>query len=763
MSAVDKPPTCALGGQQEGPGELYSGVPYARLVPPSLFAYLTALTALAPSRADAQFELDRVTAFPWKFIRGGTEQTLAGLGGLNSPQVSLADIDGDGVDDLYLFDRDGDVHLALRRDGGRPAGEWVYAPELTSGWPAVISFAALRDFDADGVPDLFAISSAPGQSALEVYRGTRRSGGLSFERVAFPAVPADVLYTVDGAQVYVAITDVPAIEDVDGDGDLDVLSFESAGTYVRFFENVSEAQPGDEPADFLRFRQASSCYGGVYESAFDGSVLLAEAPGACAEPSDGLIGPRHGALHPGSTLALADVDGDGDEDLLVGDIASESVVALLNAPPADGQAFFTEVELGWPAAPAVPPVALPFFPTVYPLPLAGPVEEYLVSPSNPGGGADYACLWRYTVSAGGTLALDRRDYLTHLALDHGTGAHAALGDLTGDGIDDILIGNTQAYNDGDPISTLTLYAYDASEGGYVERAPTWLAPINALVASSLQRPTPTLADLDADGDLDLFLGSALGTVSFAENLAGAAAPADFADLVPQWAGIDVGSFSAPALADVSGDGTPDLLVGDRAGRLNFFPNRGSAGAPAFDAEPVETSFGQIDVRLPGFPSPNLRPAFVQLDGRAVLYLGTADGRLFAYDDLPLEPGGSAQLVAELELGVGGDLDPAFGLDPEGEPFAVVGNARGGIGLFRPRGTSSLTQVEPRPGSAWRVAPNPTPGPFQLDGLPRGATVEIVDALGRLLFRGSAEDVPAALPTGTFVIRSLGQARLLIVR
>ena len=84
--------------------------------------------------------------------------------------------------------------------------------------------------------------------------------------------------------------------------------------------------------------------------------------------------------------------------------------------------------------------------------------------------------------------------------------------------------------------------------------------------------TPTLADLDGDGDLDLLVGGNSGKLNYYENQGDAINP----DYVVgtgsnnPFNGFDVGRRSAPTLADLDGDGALEALVGAGNGILNYF-------------------------------------------------------------------------------------------------------------------------------------------------------------------------------------------------
>ena len=723
-------------------------------LPPAL-TLVASLLALAPGHAQsvglvplAQTEVD--------IRKGGRPQTLAQIGGLNNPQPATLDIDGDGALDYYVFDRAGDAHIAFT--AAAAAGEYRLLGPETVVWPPGVSFSLLRDFNGDGVPDLFTHAREIGKSGLLAYEGFRQDGVLRFRAARQSGAPDDALYYLDqGDQrlMYVAVTDLPAIVDLDGDGDLDVVSFDVGGGYMEHYENISApGSPG------LRFARVSACYGGVYETNLDGLVNLAAAPGACAQPfapddPSGGMSARSG-IHPGSTITPYDVDGDGDLDLLLGDVNSGFVTQLENRP-SSGTTYFADVRYDWPPA---SPVDIDNFPAVFPIDLPERPGEpaFLVSPSNPGGGENYDVLWLYGPSDGDPdlLTLQQRDYLADRAFDHGAGAHMAIGDLTGDGRDDLLVGNDAYYLS--PQSSFAEFALYVAlpGGGYAEQLPAWLPRLNAGVRGVLLGLDPALADVDGDGDLDLVFGNDQGTVAFARNTAAAGAAADFASPDLSWMGIDVGTQSSPALADLDGDGLLDLLVGERRGKLAYFPNRGTATAPAFAATADEEQYGAIDVRVPGFARVETRPAFARVQGQTVLYVGTRQGRLLAYGQLPASAGGAARPLAEIELGAGGGLSPAFAkTSAPTTPLAFVGTSRGGGTFYRLEALVDVAEPTLAAAADWTVAPNPSTGDWRLLGAPAGATAEVYDIAGRRIarFRADAEGAPR-LPAGAYTVRLL---------
>jgi hypothetical protein len=165
--------------------------------------------------------------------------------------------------------------------------------------------------------------------------------------------------------------------------------------------------------------------------------------------------------------------------------------------------------------------------------------------------------------------------------------------------------------------------------------------------------TPAFGDLDADGDLDAFVGNAAGNSLLFQNTGTAGAPAFAAPSTNPFGLADVGDYASPDVADLDGDGDLDVLVGAYDGNTLFLENTGSASAPAF-APAATNPFGLKDVGALAAPT----FADVDADGDLDVFSGNSWGRIHFLENVELGPG-------TCDDGLDNDADGAFdaGADP----------------------------------------------------------------------------------------------------
>ena len=168
-------------------------------------------------------------------------------------------------------------------------------------------------------------------------------------------------------------------------------------------------------------------------------------------------------------------------------------------------------------------------------------------------------------------------------IDGGAYAAPALGDLDGDGDLDVVLG-VEAGGE-------LLYFENLAPGWFARRTQD-ANPFDGIDAGS--KSAPALADLDADGDLDVVIGSYDGTVTFLENTGSREAPAFVQNDALFKIVTDAGyTHPKPTLADIDGDGDLDLVLGHLDDTLAYFLNTGNATAPRFVAD-ATNPFSSLD-------------------------------------------------------------------------------------------------------------------------------------------------------------------------
>ncbi|MGQ0700311.1 MAG: FG-GAP-like repeat-containing protein, partial [Panacagrimonas sp.] len=498
----------------------------SRLAGPALLLSTLALLPAAPARA---------VEVPF-----GTTNISTTLNRASS--TFSADLDGDGDLDVLSTSFDDNKVVWYENDGATVPG-FTERTISTTAVEARSVYAA--DLDGDG--DLDVLSASEGDNKIAWYENNGA------------AVPTFTLHTVSTTAM--GATWVHAA-DLDGDGDLDVLSTSFDDDKVAWYENDGAPVPG------FTLRTISTTANGawsVHAADLDGdgdqdvlSASLHDNKIAWYE-NDG------DALNPGFTLRTisttasqarsvfaADLDGDGDQDVLSASSNDNKIAWYENdGAPVPG---FTLRTISTTASAAF---------SVYTADLDGDGDVDVLSASF----ADDKIAW-YENDGGTDPGFTLRTIST--TADFAVSVHA--GDVDGDGDLDVLSASTDD-------DTLALYVNQT-----IHRSAVFPA-VRTISTAADGAYSVFSADLDGDGDEDVLSASAQdGEIAWYEHN-GAALPAFTRRTISTTA-----TFAQSVhAADLDGDGDVDVLSASRNDdKIAWYENDGTA-VPNFTERTISTA------------------------------------------------------------------------------------------------------------------------------------------------------------------------------
>jgi CO dehydrogenase/acetyl-CoA synthase epsilon subunit len=495
------------------------------------------------------------------------------VGSRSSPV--FVDLDGDGDLDAVVGEYFGSLrYFENTGDTSTPA----FAEATGTANP----FAGI-DVGYDSNPDLVDLD---GDGDLDLVVGGFYGSLRYFENTGDASTPAFAEATgtanpFDGIDV--GSLSSPDLVDLDGDGDLDAVVGERFGS-LRYFENTG----GTSSPAFA-------------EATFTANPFASIGVGYFSSPN------------------LVDLDGDGDLDLVVGELYG-SLRYYENTGDTSSPAFAEATGTANPFAGIVFDDRIVEFnssPALVDLDGDGDLDAVV----GENGGS-----LRYFENTGDTSspAFGATGTASPLAsIDVGDYSSPDLVDLDGDGDLDAVVGESYG--------SLQYFENtgDTSSPAFAEVTGTAnpFADIDVGDQSS-----PDLVDLDGDGDLDLVVGELHGSLRYYENTGDTSTPA-FAEATltaNPFAGIGVGSWTSPDLVDLDGDGDFDAVVGENSGNLRYFENTGDTSTPAFaEATGTANPFAGIDV---GLSTAARNSSIWTGTGTSTQWSGTYYGRLRYYEN-----------------------------------------------------------------------------------------------------------------------------------
>jgi len=690
-------------------------------------------------------------------------------GGINSGQVSHIDVNEDGLQDIFIFDRIGS-RISVFVNEGTLNGQtyYRYTREYNNAFPSTMkNWCLLRDYNCDGKADIFTNS----YSGMIVFKNTSSNGVLSFE----PANNGQAIqanYDFGNpfmASVYCISVDVPSIDDFDNDGDLDIFAYTEQSTTIYYFKSM-QAENGN--CDSFDYVCANRCYGMFGESPESFSLI----EGASFDCGFNVVNPKSlKHLHTGGTLCQIDLDDNGIKDLIIGDVTETYLVAayLVDTPSLldsldHADANFPALVGGGPA------VDLPLFPATFYLDVNNDgVKDLVVSSNAYASAEDRASMWWYLNTGTNSLPqfqFQNRTFLQNEMLDFGTGAYPVVVDFDQDGLKDLLVTNYRYYDEtnGSNTHTSRIHAYrnsgTAESPAYSFVSYNWLP----LAIDTLDSKYLAFGDDDGDGDLDLLIGTQTGLLVKFTNDAGPGNPLSFSGTgTPLFnsnnALIDVGQFAAPQYVDLDHDGKLDLAVGEKNGNVNYYHNIGSLTNPSYEFV-EDTLGGMVATNILGIFGYAVPHFFLNENNEWEVLLGTETGQINYYTNV------EGNLLGDFVLNTTDFQNINEGqragvwyedITNDGKPDLFIGQIGGGLGLYVSDTTILVSELER---ARVNVFPNPTTGELTVQSsreIPANSSLLVIDMQGREVkrLRVSGKTISVGLndlPTGLYALQLNGQ-------
>ncbi|PIQ46847.1 MAG: hypothetical protein COW03_18245 [Cytophagales bacterium CG12_big_fil_rev_8_21_14_0_65_40_12] len=689
--------------------------------------------------------------FAFRFENGipmsinNSELSRAWEGGVNSAQFQKMDLNGDEIEDLIIFHRiSGELTTYLAENE-----KFIWAPEYKGFFPPEITnWFILADYNCDGKKDIF--TSVP-------------QGVTVYENISTGATPEwqqaiDFLRFDGGVNIQVNASDIPGIADIDGDGDLDILSYRfTTASTIDFYKNTS-VENGDCSA--LTFERVARRWGEFEECGCDDFAFGGSCPiGGAANLEFGINDEEDLQHAGGKTITLFDADNDGDLDLITSDEFCQTLYFMTNVGDSE-----TALMTSFVSYPEANPAAFQVFPTAFLEDINFDGQKELIISSNADGNVLNTVDFRNTskiYSSSSTPAFNFETasipFLQNEMLDLGENTYPSFADFDNDGDLDFFIGTRGELDEG--VFAASIYQFENTGGQF---NPSFQLIDNDFLEFKSSAPRnikPQFIDLDGNGIQDLIYQSTgsnnITSLQYRLNTG------NFTFGEPQTIAFSLSENDNVHFYDVNSDGEIDLLRAASSGAVSLYLNQGNFN---FDS-PINGFAGITSNFLKRNPTLIIndfnsdgKPELITLDnsGNLNVLSGTINE-----DFTPASTQNQLlqnSLVEELNLTnlSDGSWLTSADLFGNGKPAIIIGNNRGGIYILA---NESATARNGEDNSITLTTfPNPTSGSFFLrtdvDAVFELYTVQGQKILENInLSEGVTKEIPSSnLAAGIYLIR-----------
>lgn len=613
------------------------------------------------------------------------EMGMAWCGGASAPQFAMADLNQDGLNDLVIYEYGGNMSTFINM-GAPGLPQYQFSPQYANSFPPLLGFLKIVDFNSDGVPDVWTGSDL--KLSVGYYNNNHQLMFYPPKRVVYypknASIPSSITIRPDFMP---SIVDV----DNDGDIDVLVYYAQgnTVAFYRNFQKEIGS--PNDslvfrfvdycwgktlkwddvvphqldwscnnsglkmEPTGQNKTTGGSHCItlldydgDGDYDffDAMDKNTdiqLLINGKVEYGVNKDSMMSEDihwpssgHQVFMPNYPAAYwVDIDADGDKDLVFSPLKTNGenyrCIAYYKNVQSDASPKFdfvadtlfmnSIIDLGSRA-----------FPTLYDYNKDGKQDLIIGSAGyyQPGNGSMRSRLSLFLNNSGPnnvSLQLQTTD-LVNLSNLVFVGAAPAIGDLDGDGKDDLVIGQTDG--------TMRFFQNDASSNN---EQPVWRLRAEKIKANGNEinvggSAAPLVYDFNQDGKNDLLVGNYNGEIEYYQNTGNGTKGIPSLTLVTKSLGqinvsaqYNVFGYSTPHIGKLDNTGNDYILVGNDQGIIARYAIQRSNPTAAF--QKLDSIYSEINTSTYAAPV----VGDIDNDGKYEMIVGTGMGGVMLYEQL----------------------------------------------------------------------------------------------------------------------------------